>query len=377
MSIDCCRYVRYYFEVDADEAVSKRNGYLFGNHRLDVYAAQYSGDGEWYRCEVRKKLSNSTSLVEYIDYGNAEEVKHGPGLVKLAGELAKMPGKALFIRLDGLQSIRRDDDPVFYDKRRPIRRRSKPSQALTDGLLHTARRSALPALLLSLALFMHAREAAAVAVKEAITGAVARGMKGSRKKLRSPAFEAVEEALFKWFLDCKGVEFAQKAIDFRLYLGCDNFVASDGWLQRFKERRDIVGRVVTGESRSVDEETATAWVQANVGPVRVIDRLLLNMRLKRDTKIDVYMAMEMLHAAWMSVTASTIANCFRHAFAASESSCDSDESADRVGAADDTSASNEAVASWSALIDSGVVRGGETFCDYVRHGFRRCGHGGT
>ncbi|XP_077537152.1 serine/threonine-protein kinase 31-like isoform X6 [Haemaphysalis longicornis] len=219
-------YVRYYFEVDADEAVSKRNGYLFGNHRLDVrrmskpdrhetpeekpgdagggsmgappeeappdargatagergdqvsrpppnqpynnpelqllvtyvrdttcfygqrlsdkgqiaeigmklatfcpsappemspeyhtvYAAQYSGDGEWYRCEVRKKLSNSTSLVEYIDYGNAEEVKHGPGLVKLAGELAKMPGKALFIRLDGLQSIRRDDDPVFYDK---------------------------------------------------------------------------------------------------------------------------------------------------------------------------------------------------------------------------------------------------------------------
>lgn len=370
--------------------------------------------------------------------------------------------------------------------------------------------------------------------KEAITGAVARGVQGSRKKLRSPAFEAVEEALFKWFLDARasnlpvsGALLQRKAIDFACILGCDNFVASDGWLQRFKERRGIVGRVVTGESRSVDEETATAWVQANVGPVvrkygeqnvfnadetalfyqmlpqrtlslkgelcrggkhskvrvsvllctnmdgsekipplvigkstsprcfkgkrrlqlqylanrkawmtrdvfagwlrdwdeklkrqnrkiclfldncsahhtgvalenielrflppnctaviqpidqgvimslkagyrkRVIDRLLLNMRLKRDTKIDLYMAMEMLHAAWMSVTASTIANCFRRAFAASESSSDSDESADRVGAPDDTSASNEAVASWSALIDSGVVRGGETFCDYV------------
>ncbi|KAH7970131.1 hypothetical protein HPB49_000049 [Dermacentor silvarum] len=36
--------------------------------------------------------------------------------------------------------------------------------------------------------------------KEVITGAVARGVKGTRKKLRSPAFEAVEEALFKWVL---------------------------------------------------------------------------------------------------------------------------------------------------------------------------------
>ncbi|KAH7974659.1 hypothetical protein HPB49_017816 [Dermacentor silvarum] len=34
--------------------------------------------------------------------------------------------------------------------------------------------------------------------KEVITGTVARGVEGTRKKLRSPAFEVVEETLFKW-----------------------------------------------------------------------------------------------------------------------------------------------------------------------------------
>ncbi|KAH9373444.1 hypothetical protein HPB48_009489 [Haemaphysalis longicornis] len=36
---------------------------------------------------------------------------------------------------------------------------------------------------------------------------------------------------------------------------------------RFKERRDIVSRVLKDESQSTDEETATAWVQANTGPI--------------------------------------------------------------------------------------------------------------
>ncbi|KAH7954663.1 hypothetical protein HPB49_020705 [Dermacentor silvarum] len=39
--------------------------------------------------------------------------------------------------------------------------------------------------------------------KEVTTDAVARGVKGTRKKLRSPDFEAVEEALFKWFLKAR------------------------------------------------------------------------------------------------------------------------------------------------------------------------------
>lgn len=81
-----------------------------------VYAARYSEDGEWYRCELVRKIDNSVSLVQYIDFGNSEEVQHGSGVVKLGGELASIPGKAVFVRLDGLQSIRREDDPVLYEK---------------------------------------------------------------------------------------------------------------------------------------------------------------------------------------------------------------------------------------------------------------------
>ncbi|KAH7949496.1 hypothetical protein HPB49_011467 [Dermacentor silvarum] len=39
--------------------------------------------------------------------------------------------------------------------------------------------------------------------REAITGAVARGVKGDRMKLRAPAFEAVEKAVFNWFLEIR------------------------------------------------------------------------------------------------------------------------------------------------------------------------------
>ncbi|KAH9360498.1 hypothetical protein HPB48_008297 [Haemaphysalis longicornis] len=37
------------------------------------------------------------------------------------------------------------------------------------------------------------------------------------------------------------------------------------------------------------------------------------MRMERGTTIDLYMAIDMLQGAWMDVSASTIANCFRHA----------------------------------------------------------------
>nr|XP_050023958.1 tigger transposable element-derived protein 6-like [Dermacentor andersoni] len=219
-------------------------------------------------------------------------------------------------------------------------------------------------------------------------------------------------------------------------MGHDNFVASVGWLQRFKERHDIVGSAVSGEAQSVDREAAVAWVETNVGQLlekysakdlfnadetalfyqmlpqktlalkgercqggeqsrvhvtvllcanmdgsekmpalvwderlgkqnrkicllqdncvahhtaavlknielcflppnctavvqpldqgvimnfesgfhkRVIDRILLSMTMKRESMIDLYMAIEMLQAAWMAVPASTIADCSWHA----------------------------------------------------------------
>ncbi|KAH8021632.1 hypothetical protein HPB51_016028 [Rhipicephalus microplus] len=155
--------------------------------------------------------------------------------------------------------------------------------------------------------------------QESIIDAVARGVKGSAMRVRAPAFEAVERAVFKWFLDTlavnlpvSGALLQRKARDFACIMGYDNFVASSGWLQCFKERHDIVGRA----------------------------------------------------AAWMSVTATTIANCFRHAsFAAAPDA--SDEPSDEPTVPDGFATSDEVAASWTALCDAGVVPDSESFCDYV------------
>ncbi|KAH7968229.1 hypothetical protein HPB52_007042 [Rhipicephalus sanguineus] len=86
------------------------------------------------------------------------------------------------------------------------------------------------------------------------------------------------------------------------------------------------------------------------------------MSMKRVTTIDLYMAIEMLQAAWMSVTASTIANCFRHASFGVNSGGDSE---DIGAAANEGAAGDQDLASWDALLDAGVVPDCDTFCMYV------------
>ncbi|KAH7931698.1 hypothetical protein HPB51_029726 [Rhipicephalus microplus] len=63
---------------------------------------------------------------------------------------------------------------------------------------------------------------------------------------------------------------AKKKRETACIMGYDNFVASSGWLQRFKERHDIVGRAVCGESQSVDEAEATKWAKENI--VRLLEK---------------------------------------------------------------------------------------------------------
>ncbi|KAH6933767.1 hypothetical protein HPB50_018212 [Hyalomma asiaticum] len=89
--------------------------------------------------------------------------------------------------------------------------------------------------------------------------------------MRAPAFEAVERAAFIWFLDAgavnlqvSGALLQTKAKDFACIMGYDNFAASSGWLLRFEKRHDIVGRVVCGESQSVNEAEATKWAKQNI-----------------------------------------------------------------------------------------------------------------
>ncbi|XP_040063746.2 tigger transposable element-derived protein 4-like [Ixodes scapularis] len=90
------------------------------------------------------------------------------------------------------------------------------------------------------------------------------------KRIWAPAFDRVEKALYAWFLDIQarnlpvsGPMLQQKAKDFAFLLDVQDFRGGSGWLQRFKERYDIVGKVVAGESRAVDNESVKKWIAEN------------------------------------------------------------------------------------------------------------------
>ncbi|XP_064462141.1 tigger transposable element-derived protein 6-like [Ornithodoros turicata] len=102
--------------------------------------------------------------------------------------------------------------------------------------------------------------------KEKIMSSVERGSSSQRKKVKRPSYEEIEKAAFAWFLDVRarnvpvsGAMLIQKAKDFGCMLGCDDFKASNGWLQNFKARHQIVGKVTSGESASADVASAASW----------------------------------------------------------------------------------------------------------------------
>ena len=48
----------------------------------------------------------------------------------------------------------------------------------------------------------------------------------------------------------------EKANQIALFLGHQNFLCSDGWLGRFKKRREIAYRVISGKANAVPESIA-------------------------------------------------------------------------------------------------------------------------
>lgn len=88
----------------------------------------------------------------------------------------------------------------------------------------------------------------------------------NHKRVRKSEFPEVEECLLKWFKQCRdqnisvgGPILKEKADAFAKSLGRDNFRASNGWLEKFKQRNDIVFRKVCGESASVDDNVCKDW----------------------------------------------------------------------------------------------------------------------
>ena len=92
--------------------------------------------------------------------------------------------------------------------------------------------------------------------------------KPDRKRLRTAAYEDVEEALVIWFksrrdqnVPISGSILRAKAEELSKELGHVELKCSSGWLQQFKERHAIVQKKICGESASVSTETCDLWIE--------------------------------------------------------------------------------------------------------------------
>ena len=81
----------------------------------------------------------------------------------------------------------------------------------------------------------------------------------SHKTLKTATYEDVEKATLKWFLCARdqnvpisGPILSAKAEEFANQLEIENFKASTGWLERFKERHGISFKRVCGEANSIN-----------------------------------------------------------------------------------------------------------------------------
>ena len=90
---------------------------------------------------------------------------------------------------------------------------------------------------------------------------------GARKRLcRTSENDEINELCLKWFQDAtkrrvlvSGPLIQQQALKFARDLNNDTFKASNGWLDSFLKRNNIVFRTMTGERGDVDKTTVDDW----------------------------------------------------------------------------------------------------------------------
>ncbi|XP_051872013.1 serine/threonine-protein kinase 31-like [Pristis pectinata] len=81
-----------------------------------IYGGLYSEDQCWYRCKLKKMMTNEKCLMTYVDYGNSETLKKSC-IVELPEDL-QHPGLASKFRLWGLQVPPKQDVTPFDQGRR-------------------------------------------------------------------------------------------------------------------------------------------------------------------------------------------------------------------------------------------------------------------
>lgn len=96
-------------------------------------------------------------------------------------------------------------------------------------------------------------------------------MAKKRKYVKSSKYEKMEDILKEWFISARsanipisGNVLREKALCIAAKLNMDNFTASNGWVDRFKQRHNVVYKAICGESKSVDPQTVSHWKESQV-----------------------------------------------------------------------------------------------------------------
>jgi hypothetical protein len=104
--------------------------------------------------------------------------------------------------------------------------------------------------------------------KEVIEKAFESGESNSKRKiLRRPKFSDIDEAVIKWLRDVRqqkisisGPLIKETAKEIAKDMRVEGFSASDGWLQKLRQRHDISYGSVVGESAGVDQNVVNDWL---------------------------------------------------------------------------------------------------------------------
>ncbi|GBO11469.1 Tigger transposable element-derived protein 6 [Araneus ventricosus] len=95
------------------------------------------------------------------------------------------------------------------------------------------------------------------------------------KRLKTCAYEDVDEAVFKWIhtmpyknVPISGLFIIEKALQFAKTLGYDEFRGSNGWLEKFKRRHEIMAQVISSESKDVDDNDSEYWIMETPSKIK-------------------------------------------------------------------------------------------------------------
>ncbi|GBL96372.1 hypothetical protein AVEN_43695-1 [Araneus ventricosus] len=87
----------------------------------------------------------------------------------------------------------------------------------------------------------------------------------------------------------------EKALQFAKTLVYDEFRGSNGWLEKFKRRHGIMAKVISGESKDVDDNDSENWITETLSKIlkdykpenifNADETALFNVCLKRHSQL--------------------------------------------------------------------------------------------